>query len=187
MEQPPKPQPESDDGLPAGRPPSVAPATIRLCLWMVYLVRHVTVVGLIRGVSRLLRRPVIWFLLLYLKVYGVVFAITGGRVEENEYDQRLAECAACPGRIKRPPRFWTAWAAKKHGDPPRSRLYCGPCDCPEWWMAELRRKNRWKRHYCPEERHTRTEYPEFITISPSGCGQQAFKIPGGRAHGGDDA
>lgn len=197
FEQPPaEPEPVADDGMPDGLPPPQAPWSIRQCLWLVYLVRHTTVVGLIRAFSRLARRPVVWTLMLYPNVYGFVVAVTGGRVEAGEYEQRNGECAMCDGRVQRPPRWWSCWWSEVSGKTPKHRHYCGPCGCPEWFMAELRRKNRWQKHYCPRENHDATDYPQFITVSPSGCGQQAFKIPGGRArsnaetggqHGGNDS
>jgi len=166
FEQPPAPEPEPDDGMPPGMPDETLPTTVRWAMWGAYLARNVTVVGLIRAFSRLVRRPVVWVFMLYPKLYGFVVAVTGGRVDDAEYEQRMGECRACPGLVR-----------------DGSRLYCGPCECPHWFMAELHRKNRWKRHYCPEERHAATEYPRFVTISPAGCGQRAFKVPGGRANG----
>lgn len=157
-----------EDQMPAGRPPVHAPWSIRVCLWCVYLVRHVTVVGLIRAFSRILRRPLVWFLMQYLKLYGLVSALTGGRIGGDEYEERMDECDACPGQEKTR----------------RGKRYCGPCGCPRWFMSELARKNRWRRHYCPEKRHTRTEYPKFITISPAGCGQKAFTVPAGPSRNG---
>lgn len=41
----------------------------------------------------------------------------------------------------------------------REKYFCGGCDCPRWWMAELRRWKNWFRgHQCPRMRHPRTTY-----------------------------
>lgn len=192
-------EPVAGDGMPDGQPPPLAPWSIRVCLWMVLVARKTTVASTIRAFSRLARRPVVWTLMLYPKVYGFVVAVTGGRVEHGEYEQRNGECAICDGRItKAPGWFARRWASYKDRTA-KPRHYCGPCICPLWFFARLAGwlgKNRWRKHYCPRENHAATDYPTFITISPSGCGQRAFKIPGGRArsnaetggqHVGDDS
>ena len=122
--------------------------------------------------------------MLYPKVYGFITAVSGGWVQEAEYAQRNEECGACPGRIT----IRASWVARllewAGNGPAERRMYCGPCGCPKWYMARLigwLGKNRWRKHYCPIERHAATEYPDFVTISPSGCGQRVLKIPGGRA------
>lgn len=167
FEAPPRPkkQESPEDAMPPGRPDGSAPLSVRFCLWTVYLVQHLTIPGFIKATSRAIRRQVVKVLLLYLKVYGFFYAISGGKVSDEEHALRMSECEACPGLVRH-----------------KGKLYCEPCGCPKWFMAELHRKNRWKRHYCPEERHSATEYPDFVTVSPSGCGQKAFKVPGGRAY-----
>lgn len=197
---PPKTKPKADDGMPAGRPSSRLPWSIRVLFWVIYVYRNGTFKGLYRAYARLEQRAVVWGLLQYLKLYGLAVALTGGRVAPDEYSLRNRECAGCEGRVTIGPS-WVAralqWLKIRAAAP---RHYCGRCGCPNWYLARLVGwigKNWWVKHYCPEERHTGTVYPTYVTVSVSGCGQKAFKIPGGRAqsknaatgeqHVGDDA
>lgn len=46
----------------------------------------------------------------------------------------------------------------------RKRMFCGGCDCPRWWLAELRRYKNWFRgHQCPRMKHPKTDYG-IVTI-----------------------
>ncbi len=195
-------------------PPRGLPWSIAVCLTLVTLARRMTVFGLIRALWRLagslfrllVRRPVIWVLMLYLKVYGFATAVLGGRVADDEYIERVNICHGCEDQETLRP-FWldrlSAYVRSPfrplparfsfrliHPIPYRAseRRYCLACHCGRHLMARLgteRRewwaKNAWRKHRCEHERHPRTRYPQYITISPSGCGTRAFKVPGARA------
>ena len=71
-----------------------------------------------------------------------VQVVSGPKVNDAEFDRRMALCAACPKR-------------KQH----EGNLYCGACGCGQWPLAELHTKLRFARLQCP------LDPPRFTAIA----------------------
>jgi len=59
--------------------------------------------------------------------------ISGSKVSEEIYYERLGICKKCKFMIKK-----------------KSEMYCKPCGCPTWKPAELKSKLKWARLNCPK-------------------------------------
>jgi hypothetical protein len=67
------------------------------------------------------------------KATEFIKTVTGSRVDDAEFQRRLAICIKCP--------------VMKEVDKKR---YCGACGCPSWYLAELNQKLRFKEVKCPK-------------------------------------
>jgi hypothetical protein len=63
---------------------------------------------------------------------AVVSLVRHGEVTVQTYALRRAECLECP-----------AFAERERG------VYCGACGCPEWFVSDLRFRNRLLGVKCP--------------------------------------
>lgn len=55
-----------------------------------------------------------------------------GTVDAALYRRRALECFFCESRIEK-----------------KRRMYCGACNCPQWWLSDLRKKWRMRDLKCP--------------------------------------
>ena len=66
------------------------------------------------------------------RIWEFMTVVSGPRVTEEVFEQRLAICSECD---------------RLHRD--RDKLYCRACGCGAWRMAELHSKLWWARLECP--------------------------------------
>lgn len=103
------------------------------------------------GHPRLLTRTkrLLWWTAYHTwQVYAMVRALIGGRIDDQEFAARMAVCEDCQSLQKQLVRR-----------SPFVKLYCGSCGCPQWSLAELRRKNRLLKWECPLNKHERLDDP----------------------------
>lgn len=91
----------------------------------------------------------------YIQIRQFLIAFFGPRVDQAELKERFDICAECPVLVTK----------GKH-------LYCGVCSCPKWFLSRLAKKLRYKKYYCPLQKHS-GEYPyshSFIYgVKKQGC------------------
>lgn len=74
-------------------------------------------------------------------------------VSEEKRLTRDAVCAACEDReVQEPPTGFFRWAFLGHELFPGG-LYCGACNCWNWFLALLKTKNTREGHVCPLSKH----------------------------------
>lgn len=103
----------------------------------------------------------------YERVREFVAVQLSPKVESGAYEERQNICGECESQkmVKGVTWFGRAFV----------HLYCGACNCGQWWLAELREHKNWKaRHRCPRRKHPGT-YPKRLC---AGCGAN-----GDRSHG----
>lgn len=99
-----------------------------------------------------------WAASAYPQTRRFVVAVTSGRVAATAWAARNNVCAGCDTLILQIQR-----------DPNRPPImYCGSCRCGRWFMAALKRKNWWRKAYCPLQLHAGvypdTRYQELVKL-----------------------
>lgn len=90
----------------------------------------------------------------WVKLRMFLGAIIGPRVDADEWRKRYSVCANCKDVVVVNKRF-------------KEKLYCGKCDCWQWWFARLDHKCRYELHKCPKGRHPGQAGPRKTC---AGCG-----------------
>ena len=94
------------------------------------------------------KRLLWWFAYISYQVYAMTRTLLGGRIDAQKFGARIVICEDCQSLQKR--------LVRKR---PFVKLYCGSCGCPQWWLSELRRKNRLLKWECPQNKHERLDDP----------------------------
>lgn len=138
-----------------------------------------------------IKRFVLWLLGLYEQVRMFALAAAGGRVGEAEYQEREAACRDCPAQIVRRGRRYCGACNCLQWQTPTigfavALIGAGAATGFRWalivpalgvvgsllarHLSPLERKNRLRKHRCPQGRHPSTIYPDWMGFPKGGNG-----------------
>ena len=151
---------------PATKPIDDVPRDMKVARW---LRRRITEPGFVmREIvrpGRIGRALLCWFTI-YARVRLFATAMLGPRLGDDAYAERMRICGGCRFRVERRGRLRRL--LRLDGE------FCGVCGCWSWWLAELHRKNRHAKAYCPKRLHP-GRYPSWVGHGGNcaGCGTAA--------------
>jgi len=88
-----------------------------------------------------------------VRLWSFFRAITGGKVNAKIHQGRQAVCGKCPKRIIVPVTKTVRPTKSKPVKVVIEKSYCGPCNCPKWYLSRLDNKNWFAKWKCPLRRH----------------------------------
>ena len=91
------------------------------------------------------KRLILWAINLVPRLASFISVILSRKVGLDQYGERQASCAVCPGEIIQ---------LRIVKDEVRETTFCALCSCPKWFGSRLSYKNRKTAHLCPIKRHS---------------------------------
>ena len=158
-EAPPKPKPET---WPVTRP---IPRDIRLAIWLTDIIGLGTRDGVRSDTGQRLwlwRRLLVCPVRAWPRFRQMLWIVRSGPAADGVFETRSDICDECE----------YLEIGVRDGE-----AYCGACNCLDWALSKLRRKNRYRINHCTAKRHpggyitlaTHT-YPNRKTRKSGGCG-----------------
>lgn len=131
--------------------------------------------GLWTAIRFVVARTIQWATGFIWKVRLVWYWLWSPLVSEEDRFARDAACETCESReVAKSPSGFFRWAVLGYDLSPGG-AYCGACNCWDWFLALLKRKNGREGHICPLGKHPgQTPVPQRLAQAitsqqPGGC------------------